>query len=1628
MAGRGSRGVFVVLAALAVLATALTSAPPADAAEDSPSVLLVTVSAAGTTDDRKIKAALEDAGLTVEIAADEAVTVADAADKDVVLITTTVAPARIGALFTDVAVPVVNYEFQLHDDLGLVASGSGKKGETGSSRYIEITDPGHPIATAANVVGSAEVYTRSSRVTFGLPGPEAEVVASQVGRADRAVLFTYDAGSTMANGSPAPARRAGVFLSTASDRFLSSTGNALLVATLEWAMTPPGPPSNRPPAVDAGADVVTTTLDVPLAGQVSDDGLPVGATVASNWSGPAGVVFDDSAALTATATFPDYGSYELTLTANDSELTASDIVTVTITDPDQPTVLMVTVNAVGNTDDRKIKATLEAAGFAVEVAADEAVTADDANGKDAVLISSTAAASQVGSTFTDVTVPVVNYEFLLHDDLGLTATGSANRGEAGTFSTINIVDQDHMIASAVEVEGLVEVLTRRSRFTFGVPGPEAEVVATVSNRPDRAVLFTYDAGATLASGELAPARRAGLFPSASSDGFLNATGKDLLVATMQWATRIDQGPTAAGTIDKIVGQAPLTITADASTSSDAEGPIAEYLWDFGDGNEASEMIATHSYTTPGVYAITLTVTDSAGQIATTAVATITAVSAPPTIVSGNASFERAIIDNTLADADQIVSGDFDGDGDIDLFASSLTATGPLRGQPVYFNQQPTGSLVRTVLDPPLLDAYPVAAVDLDGDGDADMLSADTDGDVVAWLENNGSAGFTNRVVATGLANSALDGPRSVQALDIDGDSDLDLLVAAHDPASAPLGGSGSILWFENDGSQNWTSHVVDLLAAGATAARGFDAEGDGDLDIVVAHSLDNTVVWYQNDGAQNFAKQTIDSAAAGVAAIDIADLNGDGFADVVVAASAADSVVWYEGDGNGSFVKHVVDAAAAEVASVVADDLDRDGDVDIAAASPGDDTVAWFENDGSGTFARRMISSDVAGAQDIESADVDEDGDLDLFSVAGTNSEISVHTNVRLHEVAASQGQPLGIDTATMQTASAGVPPADLTYILTQAPIQGALQLAGSTLRAGQSFTQADVDADLVTYASSSEAWIDRFRFTVSEPERFGLGIAGGIFQILVTPVEPENPPDPIGPGLEPGVESNTEPSAEVDEYADHLQLIRSQAFRNRLHDASPWRDVPQQLLDTSDSSPLFGPRSDYLGSPNGNPEPSFPVSQGGQFRVACEFSHFAYDDPLVHPNQPGKAHLHMMFGNTDVNAYSTYETLRDSGSSTCNGQELNRSGYWAPAMIDGDGNARIPERAVVYYKAAGTGQGKTQAFLPQMTNIAPMPLSVPEVATFDGGETAEVNYKCSNNSSSYPFATGINQIPNCDGDYWFDTYGAPYPATRTVLEMEIKFWHCFDPTGAVDDWQQWKPSGPTRGSWFYGNCDGRGGQSTGAPPLDDKDFYPAVVYYLNYVVEAGEDTSDWFLSSDVDPATITTEPALLGQRGEMHHADWWGAWHPEINWEFLDGCVNYDRWPAESGCGFGYLSDGGPVGSTTPFSGRALRYRPQYDQVGDASTYKVPLATVFEELCEPLNPEHTYSNPASGALCIPNGVGGGEAEVVHHAAVTHDTAETDNSTFVEILAGRAILAAWSQNAGSQSTGSQNNESQNSGS
>lgn len=87
-----------------------------------------------------------------------------------------------------------------------------------------------------------------------------------------------------------------------------------------------------------------------------------------------------------------------------------------------------------------------------------------------------------------------------------------------------------------------------------------------------------------------------------------------------------QSPIASFTATPLGGITPVNATFDAGASTDPDGSIASYTWDFGDGTGATGVTAGHTYATPGVYLVTLTVTDNSGNTSIAA-STITAGSA-----------------------------------------------------------------------------------------------------------------------------------------------------------------------------------------------------------------------------------------------------------------------------------------------------------------------------------------------------------------------------------------------------------------------------------------------------------------------------------------------------------------------------------------------------------------------------------------------------------------------------------------------------------------------------------------------------------------------------------------------------------------------------------------------------------------------------------------------------------------------------------------------------------------------------------------------------------------------------------------------------------------------------------------
>jgi PKD repeat protein len=85
----------------------------------------------------------------------------------------------------------------------------------------------------------------------------------------------------------------------------------------------------------------------------------------------------------------------------------------------------------------------------------------------------------------------------------------------------------------------------------------------------------------------------------------------------------------------------LTAAFDGTASSDADGAIAAYAWDFGDGATGTGATTTHTYAAAGTYQVTLTVTDDDGATAAVTHA-VTVTEPPPANLAASDAFGRTV--------------------------------------------------------------------------------------------------------------------------------------------------------------------------------------------------------------------------------------------------------------------------------------------------------------------------------------------------------------------------------------------------------------------------------------------------------------------------------------------------------------------------------------------------------------------------------------------------------------------------------------------------------------------------------------------------------------------------------------------------------------------------------------------------------------------------------------------------------------------------------------------------------------------------------------------------------------------------------------------------------------------------
>jgi len=277
------------------------------------------------------------------------------------------------------------------------------------------------------------------------------------------------------------------------------------------------------------------------------------------------------------------------------------------------------------------------------------------------------------------------------------------------------------------------------------------------------------------------------------------------------------------------------------------------------------------------------------------------------------------------------------------------------------------------------------------------------------------------------------------------------------------------------------------------------------------------------------------------------------------------------------------------------------------------------------------------------------------------------------------------------------------------------------------------------------------------------------------------------------------------------------------------------------------------------------PSSDIGAFRTGCQVAKYAFDDPIVFPGQPGKSHLHTIFGNTGFDAYSTAESLATTGNSTCRGGTINRSAYWVPSMIDTRTGAPLAPmfESNFYYK---TGYA-----LPP-TLIKPMPAGLRIIAGDPKGS---------------PTAPSSAAIYACVWDggnsNWSSSIPTDCPATsNSWLIMGIDFPQCWDGVNLDSPDHKSHMANPVNVK----------ANNTGNCPSTHPVAIPQIAFQVLYQVRVTGETKYWRLSSDAYDAT---KPA-----GFSGHGDWFNGWKQDIVEVWVKNCDN-----AQKDCHSHLLGDG---------------------------------------------------------------------------------------------------------------------------
>jgi len=503
------------------------------------------------------------------------------------------------------------------------------------------------------------------------------------------------------------------------------------------------------------------------------------------------------------------------------------------------------------------------------------------------------------------------------------------------------------------------------------------------------------------------------------------------------------------------------LTVDfTDASSDPDGLVVSWSWDFDDGEISTEQHPVHTFATANTYIVRLTVTDDDGE--TGGAGRAVAVQPGPGGTFGVFT-EVTPLDPlfvTPQDEDFWVTttapADYDGDGDLDIAVLGFYVVYNESAEDrlvLFRNDGPVGpeewefAYIEVPLGTLSAGASDLAWGDVDGDGDQD-LAVGTDGKTVIYRNDAGTLGLSDTVLpAYWEDNFQADFDlRSITWADYDNDGDLDLLLPSvfdgdtFEYRTALMRNDGA------NGTGGWNFTEADPAFAPTIHAQSAwaDYDGDQDLDLLLVNLApltdDGFIRRYRNDGGGVFVGEDI----LGALTIEHGeahwgDYDADGDLDILVAGHIGEidgtftqSLRIYRNDSENYTPLEVISCVSCEgwydLTAATWADYDSDGDMDILltgtynSGSQIEGRARIYAND-AGVFTdsgNELPAPRASGSRGgtFSWLDLDSEGDLDYFIagqyyVPGGNGLVDAQMHVYLNGAAsqnAAPSAPSGLD------------------------------------------------------------------------------------------------------------------------------------------------------------------------------------------------------------------------------------------------------------------------------------------------------------------------------------------------------------------------------------------------------------------------------------------------------------------------------------------------------------------------------------------------------------------------------------------------------------------------------------------